>query len=119
VATRLFQEQLQPVASPAIADRLGPDADPDALLSFPLIHDASDENWSVWLGGRQLGRDRDRTFAGFDLALLAAADGHGIVLARDPYGTELSDALGLVPVSTKKVGEPAVVPSGGCVGAPP
>lgn len=107
VATRLFEEQLQPFANAAIAERLGPDADPDALLSFPLIHDASDEKWRVWLGERKLDRrGRDRTFAGFDLALLAAAGGHGIVLGRDPYGKAYREALGLVPVTMTKVASP-------------
>jgi LysR family glycine cleavage system transcriptional activator len=106
-ATRLFSETLRPYASAAVAERIRPDAAPADLLGHPLIHDASDANWRVWLGQSGLEqRARDRTLPGYDLTLLAAAGGHGIVLARDPYGRDLRERLGLVPVSDRSVTNP-------------
>jgi LysR family transcriptional regulator, glycine cleavage system transcriptional activator len=106
-ARRLFSETLQPYASPAVAARIRPDAAAADLLACPLIHDASDANWRLWLGQTGLEqRSRDRTFPGYDLTLLAAADGHGIVMVRDPYGRDLRERLGLVPVSERSVANP-------------
>nr|MBA3449129.1 LysR family transcriptional regulator [Pseudaminobacter sp.] len=36
---------------------------------------------------------------GYDLALLAALYGHGVVLARDPYGRAFREKLGLRSVA--------------------
>jgi len=106
-ATHLFSETLRPYAAAAVAARIGSAAAPADILAHPLIHDASDANWRVWLGQAGLERrSRDRTFPGYDLTLLAAAGGHGIVLAREPYGRELRERLGLVPVSDRSVANP-------------
>jgi LysR family glycine cleavage system transcriptional activator len=106
VAQRLFPETLTPCASPAVAQAIGPDASPESLLACPLIHDASDANWHYWLSQAGVDYERrpqDRTFPGYDLALLAAARGHGVVLARDPYGRAFCAQLGLQPVARMHV----------------
>ncbi|MEP7454280.1 LysR family transcriptional regulator [Phyllobacterium sp. SB3] len=106
VSEPLFNEVLQPVACRSIAEDIGPTPEAEDLLRYPLIHDASETGWRVWLAGQNLthvAEGKDRLFSGHDLALLAAASGVGIALLRRPYGSEFSNLLGLVPV------HPAVV----------
>lgn len=108
-ARPLFTEQLQPVACKEIVDSLGPDPAPERLLDWPLIHDADEENWRLWLASLGLSHERrssDRIVGGYDLALLAAAAGTGIVLARDPYGLILRESLGLMPVHRHRINSP-------------
>jgi LysR family transcriptional regulator, glycine cleavage system transcriptional activator len=100
-ATRLFTETLQPFAATEIARQLGANATPKDMLRYPLVHDASEANWNLWLSRAGIAYERrtqDRTLPGYDLTLLAAARGHGVVLARDPYGKDDRLRLGLQPV---------------------
>ena len=46
----LFREWALPVASRAIAGELSSHDDPERLLAWPLLHDASAGNWIGWLG---------------------------------------------------------------------
>lgn len=106
VSEPLFKEALQPVASQRIADDLGPNPDARDLLQYPLIHDASEMGWRIWLADQNLvytAEGKDRIFPGYDLALRAAASGMGIALLRKPYGSEFSKMLGLVPVHPANV----------------
>ena len=53
-----------------------------------LIHDSDPGPWRQWLRSHGAGyslRPQDRQFPDYDLALQAAAGGHGIVLLRRPY----------------------------------
>lgn len=105
----LFAERLQPVAVPTIAAALGPAPTVEDLLAYPLLHDAADTGWRLWLAaqGRELPvSGQDRTFPGHDLVLLAAASGLGIALGRDPYGRAMRTGFGLVPVHPATVGNP-------------
>jgi DNA-binding transcriptional LysR family regulator len=70
------------------------------ILVHPLIRDQYDDSWPVWLDDTHLPRrSQDRHLPGSDLTLLAAAQGMGIVLVREPYGAETCKNLGFVPVS--------------------
>ncbi len=109
VARRLFTEMLIPCASPELARQITANGSVAKLLDFPLIHDGSDANWRYWLSQNGLEyerRSRDRIFPGYDLAMLAASQGHGIVLARDPYGVAFRMKLGLQPVAHSGVLNP-------------
>lgn len=72
---------------------------PEDLLAHPLIHDQQDDGWPVGLDRTSFPvRPQERYLPGYDLTLLAAAEGLGIVLAREPYGGEFCMSAGLVPV---------------------
>lgn len=84
----LFQETLVPAASPALAHLIGKSPSPSELLRHVLIHDSDAGPWRQWLRSHGTGyslRPQDRQFPDYDLALQAAAGGHGIVLLRRPY----------------------------------
>lgn len=102
----LFAEHFVPVASPAIAAALGESDDPQRLLAWPLLHDATAADWINWFGRAGVyyePRHIDRTFTAYDMTLLAASVGLGIALLRDPYGNKLAAAYGLVAVSPLRV----------------
>ncbi len=97
----LFEEELVPVARPEIAERLW-DEPPERLLDYPLILDSPDSIWKIWFASCDIDysrRPKDRSFADYDMTLLAAAQGLGIAMLRDPFGKEICDAYGLKPVS--------------------
>lgn len=109
VAERLFAERLRPVAAPALACRLRGGSSVQRVLGAPLIHDASEQGWSLWLNGLGMSYERraeDRLMPGHDLALLAAADGLGVALAREPYASALCRRLGLCPVGEQTLPNP-------------
>jgi len=109
VARRLFSEQLIPYATAAVAAEIDArDAAPD-ILKFPLIHDALESNWRLWLANENIAYERrpqDRTVPGYDLALMVAAGGHGIALVRAPYGQTFAEKLGLVPAASRSIEHP-------------
>lgn len=108
-AEPLFRESLYPVAHPSVVNALGSDPAPDRILGYPLIHDASEEGWRLWLSSRFGACERravDRILPGYDLALLVAAAGLGIALARSPYGLAFLRCQGLVPVHSHRVDNP-------------
>ncbi|TWT15350.1 LysR substrate-binding domain-containing protein [Reyranella sp. CPCC 100927] len=109
VAEPLFDETLQPVATPDIANALGKTPRLGDLLALPLLHDATEDGWRFWLSGQGIAyqrRAKDRTFEGHDLALQAAAAGLGVALARDPYGRAFRQRLGLVAVHPRGILSP-------------
>lgn len=92
VSVRLFEENLFPVASPALAEAIGK-GNAERLLAHPLIHDSDASGWRAWLGAQGVDyrpRPQDRRFEDYNLVLDAAAHGLGIALARPPL------ALGMV-----------------------
>ncbi|WP_053086135.1 LysR family transcriptional regulator [Nitratireductor soli] len=102
----LFREWAVPVASRTIASELSSHDDPERLLAWPLLHDASAGNWTGWLGRSGVfyqPREQDRFFSAYDLTLQAAAAGRGIALLRVPYGRAMARALDLVPMSGLRV----------------
>ncbi|WP_342364158.1 LysR substrate-binding domain-containing protein [Terrarubrum flagellatum] len=105
----LFRETLFPVAHDSIAAELGPEPSAAQILTYPLIHDASVDGWRLWLSGNGETYERratDRLLQGYDLALLAAAHGLGIALARDPYGRNFAENNGLVPLPGLRIENP-------------
>jgi LysR family transcriptional regulator, glycine cleavage system transcriptional activator len=101
VAHRLFSEELIPYAVPSLATEISPHNASTDILKFPLIHDASEVNWRLWMASENIEyerRPKDRVVPSYDIALLIAARGHGIVLVRTPYGQVFAEQLGLVSV---------------------
>lgn len=49
VSERLLDDDLVPVCVPALAGKLGPSPQPDALAHVPLIHDVYRRDWQLWL----------------------------------------------------------------------
>jgi LysR family glycine cleavage system transcriptional activator len=87
----LFNELVFPVASPRLVPRGRPLARPAALVSLPIIHkgpvgrnDGAEWSWPVWF--ERLGIDarvpEAIRFSSLNLALAAALEGSGVVLAR-------------------------------------
>ncbi len=103
----LTQERFRPYASATFAAALPAGLTPETILSHPLIHDQYDDGWPLWLDLPRLAvRPRDRHLPGYDLTLLAAAEGLGIALVRTPYGEDACRKLGLVPVSEREASNP-------------
>ncbi|HEV7367452.1 LysR substrate-binding domain-containing protein [Arenibaculum sp.] len=116
-AVPLFGETLVPVASAAVAAGIagaagvggGAEATAERLLEYPLINDTTDTVWRTWLSAAGIDyerRPRDRAFPDYDLTLMAAAQGLGIAILREPYGAPLCRALGLQPVSALRAESP-------------
>lgn len=85
-AIPLFSEELVPVASPELADRLL-GGEPKALLAATLVHDTDSQDWKRWcqsVGIPYRPLAGERRFDDYDLALLAAEAGLGIAIARRP-----------------------------------
>lgn len=109
VSEPLFTEKLQPVAGGHIAEALGPSPSPEQILALPLIHDATEDGWRLWLstlGVAYERRAKDRILPGYDLTLLAVAAGAGVALSRDPYGQDVRARLGLAAIHPHRVENP-------------
>lgn len=90
-ALPLWQEKSFPIATPALAEKLGRNCDARSLLAMPLLHDSNIEGWRRWLAADSvdyLPRGQDRRFEDYNLVIDACVQGVGIALARPP----LSDA---------------------------
>ena len=86
ISIQLFEEHCFPIASPALAAKIGR-GKPERLLNYPLIHDSDASAWRAWFGARGIDyrpRADDRRFEDYNLVLDAAAHGLGIALARPP-----------------------------------
>jgi DNA-binding transcriptional LysR family regulator len=98
----LFGERLFPVAAPALAERLGTQANPDRIAQEALLHDSDTSQWRMWLGEagtRFRAKAADRRFEDYDLVLAAAAAGLGIALLRSPLADDQLRAGALVRIS--------------------
>lgn len=108
-AEPLFSETLQPVANAELAVSLGPDPAAADILRHPLLHDAQEEGWRLWLSaqGHDYERRRqDRILGGHDLVLQAAGAGLGIALARLPYADPSIEREGLMMIGNAQVTNP-------------
>jgi DNA-binding transcriptional LysR family regulator len=84
--TRLFEEVIQPLASPALAARLADEAAP--LSAAPLIHvEADDPRWTSWPAylratgqTRAQWHEKDLRFTNYVQATQAALAGQGVML---------------------------------------
>jgi DNA-binding transcriptional LysR family regulator len=84
--TRLFAEEIRPLANPALARRLAAEAAP--LAAAPLIHvEADDPRWTAWPAylratgqTREQWHEKDLRFTTYVQATQAALAGQGIML---------------------------------------
>jgi LysR family glycine cleavage system transcriptional activator len=88
--TRLCTETLFPVCSPRLLS--GPDAltSPTDLARFTVLHSRDRSDWTAWLEEAGLPpreAARDMIFNQMSMAIDAAVDGHGVVLARTALAT--------------------------------
>ncbi|MBB5986613.1 LysR substrate-binding domain-containing protein [Sphingobium lignivorans] len=107
VAEKLLEETVLPVASPALAEKLGFGDNPDRLLGAPLLHDASDEgdpscpDWPMWFQARNVRGAETRIGPRYNqssLVIEEAVAGKGIALARRVIAEMDLDAGRLVPL---------------------
>ena len=108
VSMRLFEEHVFPVASPALARRIG-DGAPQRMLEHALLHDSDASGWRAWLGEQGIDyrpRVQDRRFEDYNLVLAAAAHGLGVALARPPLAEGMIRSGTLVAVDPRTVVNP-------------
>lgn len=88
ICARLHDLAYRPMAQGPIAEQLGPDAEPQDLLKFPLIHLKTEVSWVVWLEANGVSyrmRPQDRVFGELPTALAAVQNGLGVGLGRAPF----------------------------------
>lgn len=105
----LAPEVLVPVASPALADRLGWEPSVDQILAEPLLHDSDPGCWRAWLERPTLrvgARPQDRRFEDYTLVLAAAEAGLGIALLRLPMGRRAEASTNLKRLSARTAVSP-------------
>lgn len=97
--TKLFDEDVFPVCSPALLDGRDPLEVPEQLDDFVLIHDDMQMSWESWArsaGCAQPVSNRGPKFSHSHMALQAAVNGDGIVLGRSVLAVDHLDAGRLV-----------------------
>ena len=83
-ADRFLTEELYPVCSPALLERLPLDR-PEQLRDHTLLHDDMRMDWSMWLlaaGVEGVEPRRGPSFTDSSMVLQAAVDGQGVALGR-------------------------------------
>ncbi|MFD1157669.1 transcriptional regulator GcvA [Roseovarius aestuarii] len=87
----LLRENVFPVCSAELLNRLGPPSNPAELIRYPLlqVHDGvMSSQWKTWLaaaGVPDLPLDEGPRFPNTNMALQAATTGQGIALARSAH----------------------------------
>lgn len=108
--TPLFQEMIYPVAAPALAARLGGNADVRAILAQTLVHDSTIACWRAWLGAHGVPyskpRPQDIRFEDYDTVLAALEAGLGVGMLRSPLGDPWVADGRLVPIHPRWVPNP-------------
>ncbi|WP_117192386.1 LysR substrate-binding domain-containing protein [Rhizobium terrae] len=102
----LWHEKLFPVASPALAERLGGRTEAQSLLDLPILHDSNIEAWRRWLAGEGIDyvpRGQDRRFEDYNLVMDACVQGLGIALARPPLADAAMESGRVVAVSGRVI----------------
>lgn len=111
ISLQLFEEYCFPIASPKLAEEIGPGGgDPARLLDQPLIHDSDAAGWRAWFSAQNLDyrpRPHDRRFEDYNLVLDAAQHGLGVALARPPLAEALIKQGKLVAVDTRTALNPS------------
>ena len=105
-AETLWQEHIFPVASPALAARLGDRSDAQSLLDLPVIHDSNVNGWKRWLAVEDIHyvpRGQDRRFEDYNVVLDACIEGLGVALARPPLVDRALQSGRLVAVSRRSI----------------
>jgi len=103
--TRLFAEEIQPLASPALAARLQDEAAP--LAAAPLLHvEADDARWTSWPAYlratgqvRAQWHEKDLRFTNYVQATQAALAGQGVMLGWRSITGDLVAEGRLAPVA--------------------
>lgn len=89
IADKLFDEDIAPVCAPDYLKTNGPIESPSDLLGHDLIGcDTKREEWPDWLRGAEVsaeGTAPQLMFESRSQALMAAAEGLGVAMARRPY----------------------------------
>ncbi|WP_149757732.1 LysR substrate-binding domain-containing protein [Roseivivax sediminis] len=92
-ATRLLEQRVFPVCSPALAGRIGR---PEDLLSLPVIRETpSLFGWQVWLSAHGMTVPEHLsgpTYADASLCLDAAIAGHGVFMAWETLAADAVEA---------------------------
>lgn len=105
-AETLWQEHIYPIATPALAEKLGGRSDAQSLLELPVIHDSNINGWKRWLAVEDIQyvpRGHDRRFEDYNVVLDACMDGLGIALARPPLANRALESGRLVTVSRRSI----------------
>lgn len=101
----LLHDQCYPIASPALAARVGAGA-PERLLAHPLVNDSEAADWRRWFelqGIDYRPRRQDRRFEDYHITVEAIAGGLGIGLARPSMiGPALAQGR-VVPIDSRTV----------------
>ncbi|MCG8690113.1 MAG: transcriptional regulator GcvA [Minwuiales bacterium] len=82
---RLMEDDVYPVCSPSLASGEKPLERPSDLKHHVLLHDDMEIGWDVWLraaGVKGVDTRRGPSFDDSGMLIQAAADGHGVALAR-------------------------------------
>lgn len=85
IAVPLGPEDVRPMAGEAIAGQLGPEADAQALLAYPLVHLGTEKAWRSWFEAQGVSyrlRPGDHIFEEQPLVIAAVESGLGIGLSR-------------------------------------
>lgn len=85
---KLHDLDYRPMASRALAHRLGPAATAEALHDHPLIHLKTEISWLGWFEAQGISyrlRPQDRVFQDLPTLLSAVENGLGLGLSRAPY----------------------------------
>jgi len=106
----LLQDLAYPIASPALAARIG-SGPPERLLDFPILHTGDIGGWRSWFeqGGLDYApRRQDRRFLEYNILLAAVRAGLGIGLSRPSMiGQALADGS-VVAVDPRTVPAPGL-----------
>jgi DNA-binding transcriptional LysR family regulator len=103
---RIWSERAFPIAAPALARRLGPDPEAQAILGFPIVHDSNIEGWRRWLaaeGVTYAPRGEDRRFEDYNIVIESCIQGLGIALARQPLSQAALESGRLVAICDRSV----------------
>jgi len=91
-AVPLMDEQVFPVMSPALWEKLGRPSETKDLLDMPLLHDRDPStSWGAWrktVGPERLEVRKGPRLTSSDLILRAAEQGQGVALARGQLAEE-------------------------------
>lgn len=86
-AERLFQPREFPVCAPSLLEGAKALREPNDLKHFPLLHDMGFRNWAQWLaaaGATDVDARKGLVLEDMNVALQAAIEGQGVVLASLP-----------------------------------
>jgi LysR family glycine cleavage system transcriptional activator len=104
-ATELMPEEVFPVASPRLLDRMGRPQSAQALLDFPLIHDQLQNqtrvfpSWAEWLGAQGIALNAPLPGVQINASgsvIQSALHGQGLALARRAFVQDELEAGTLV-----------------------